>query len=661
MKNFETLRKNLVSFDIERTIGFLKDCNDDEKNSMIHNIKRNQIFNIQYPNDFEQKLKFLKKINKRSDEFNASSELKLYFEFLESIFSAIEIFYTQFKEFYNELKKNNQTNFFLFYIFTFYISFMEKIISYVNEKKEMHLNQIFDSTSTITMPSKDGLLINIDNQIEFICDFIKINIMFYQYESKEKSIQIIPLGETTETLKNNIEQILKKNMNEILYSFNSWKNGIELIDLINLFDWKISKKNKAEITSYFIKPKKNRMNEYINKEFGLFIYSNLKFTSKFIMNLKNIHKFIEKEDIQSLVNIEFSYIVNTFENEYYVDSNIFNEKYNNYKLEHYVKFYLLYRVYFFYFFDNEKKINSIYIVDHEFFLTLFSENIQLFNNEINSKELKDFFENCLDFYINNGNDIFNYPFFKYSCLEYAIPNSIEYANTTRIFMERFLKIIPANKLSKKGPMLEKSLLFDSKKLQDRGIKIIKNIALKIGKKEFGEIDILLYDGENIIIAELKNQSLFNCHKERYNRKKDLRKKAVIQINKAKEFLINHENTMSIQLGINLKNVKDIIPIVITSLDELNNLIIDNTLIISSFFIKTYFEYNHFSLKEMDLKDTTVIKEKYFNEKKINLKEFIKFIKLNNSIKILNFFKDRKITSVSVFENKNTKFERTILS
>mgnify|MGYP002146372172 FL=1 len=105
-------------------------------------------------------------------------------------------------------------------------------------------------------------------------------------------------------------------------------------------------------------------------------------------------------------------------------------------------------------------------------------------------------------------------------------------------------------------MLEKSLLFDSKKLQDRGIKVIKNIKLKVGNNESGEIDILLYDGENIIIAELKNQSLFNCHKERYNRKKDLRKKAVIQINKAKKFLINHENSMSKQLGINLKNVKE---------------------------------------------------------------------------------------------------------
>ncbi len=228
MKNFETLRKNLVSFNIERTIGFLKDCNDDEKNSMIHNIKRNQIFNIKYPNEFEQKLKFLKKINERSDEFNASSELKLYFEFLESIFSAIEIFYTQFKEFYSELKKKNQTKFFLFYIFTFYISFMEEIRSYLKAKREIPLNQIFDSTSAITMPSKDGLLINIDNQIEFICDFIKINIMFYKYESKETSIQIIQLGETEETLKNNIEQILKKNMNEILYSFNSWKNGAKI-------------------------------------------------------------------------------------------------------------------------------------------------------------------------------------------------------------------------------------------------------------------------------------------------------------------------------------------------------------------------------------------------------------------------------------------------
>ena len=62
-------------------------------------------------------------------------------------------------------------------------------------------------------------------------------------------------------------------------------------------------------------------------------------------------------------------------------------------------------------------------------------------------------------------------------------------------------------------MLEKSLLFDSKKLQDRGIKVIKNIKLKVGNNESGEIDILLYDGENIIIAELKNQSLFNCHSE----------------------------------------------------------------------------------------------------------------------------------------------------
>ena len=527
MKNFETLRKNLVSFNIERTIGFFQNCDDVQKKSMTHDIKRNQIFNIKSPDDFERKLNFLKIINKRFHEFQASSELKLYFEFLESIFSAMEIFYNQFKEFYEELEKNNQTKFFLAYIFNFYISSMKEIKSYLSEEKEVQLNKIFDSTSTITIPSKDGLLMNIDNQIELIADFIKINIMFYQYKSKEKSIQIIPLGETEETLKKNMEQIFRKNMNEILYSFNSWKNGIELIDLINLFDWQISKRNKAEITNYLIKPKKNQMNEFINKEFGLFVYTNLKHSSKFIMHLKYIHKFVEKKDMQSTVNMEYSYIVNTFENEYYVNPNIFNEKHNGYKLEYYVKFYLLYRVYFFYFFDKKEKKNEIYIVDYKFFLSLFFENIQLFKDEINPKKLKTFLDNCLNFYINNGGDIFNYPFFKYSLLEYAIPNSIENANTPRIFIERFLEIISDKKLSEKGPMLEKSLLFDSKRLQDRGIKIIKNIKLKIDNKEIGEIDILLYDGENIIIAELKNQSLFNCHKERYNRKKDLHKKAIL--------------------------------------------------------------------------------------------------------------------------------------
>lgn len=52
--------------------------------------------------------------------------------------------------------------------------------------------------------------------------------------------------------------------------------------------------------------------------------------------------------------------------------------------------------------------------------------------------------------------------------------------------------------------------------------------------------MLLFDGINIIITELKNQSLFNSHKERYNRKKYLKKKAVEQIQKAKQFLLEHQ-------------------------------------------------------------------------------------------------------------------------
>lgn len=47
------------------------------------------------------------------------SELKLYFEFLESIFSAIEIFYTQFKEFYSELKRIKQNFYFIYLLFIF--------------------------------------------------------------------------------------------------------------------------------------------------------------------------------------------------------------------------------------------------------------------------------------------------------------------------------------------------------------------------------------------------------------------------------------------------------------------------------------------------------------------------------------------------------------
>lgn len=660
---FESLRKNLTTYNIEKTIGFFKDCNLVELDSILHDLKRNQIFNIKTPSEFTQKLEFIKNINNRIDEFESTTEFKLYFEFIESILSAMEVFYNEFEIFYDYLERNNKTNLFLAYVFTFYQQLMQETEPHVNKKiEELTTNQVFDATSTISIPNRDGHISNIDTQIEFVAEFLKVNIMFYKFKSKTDSIQIIPLEETSESLKTNLEELFQKNMYAILESFNSWKNGIELIDLINLFDWGITKSENDEII-YNVKPKYSKMNEYINKEFGLFIYLTLKHSSIFLKHMRPITTFIEHHDIKNLVNQEYLYIKDTFENEYYIDPNIFNEKHKSYTLESYVKFYLLFRVYFAYILDRNKR-KPLFIVKWEFIVKLYLQNVTLFNEQFDIQDeikLQNFLETCLSFYTNNGQDLFNYPFFNFNFLQYAIPNTIISANLPRIFVERFVKIIPEKKLSQKGPMLEKGLLLDEENLQKRNIKIIKNIDLKIKKNTVGEIDILLFDGKRIIIAELKNQSLCNSSKERYNRKKDLKKKAVFQINKAKKFLYDHQEEMSIKLSIDIKNVTEIIPIVITSLDELHNTIIDDTLVISSFFVKMYFENDRFALREFGLNKNEIIEEKYFNSLKIDLEEFIKFVKSNRSIKLLDYFKDKKINTATVFSNGNTKFRRTILA
>ncbi|WP_345970705.1 NERD domain-containing protein [Sulfurimonas sp. HSL1-6] len=661
---FETLRSNITKLDVERTLGFFQKCSKIEQVIILHDIKRNQLFNIRTPDDLPKKLSFISELNRKINQVPIISELRLYFEFFESIFSAMNVFYQEFNLFYTYLEKENQTQLFLVYVFTYYSILMSEIESYVEKENEKwKSNKLFDSTLAIAIPSKDGHATDVDTQIEFIAEFLKTNIMFYKYKSKIESLQIIQVDTATKEINEDLKNIFETDLNSMIQSFNSWRNGIELIDLINLFDWQIHKKTSNQLTTYSIQPKAHTMNEYINQEFGLFIYLHFKHSSTRVKYIESIRLSIQNEDFEQVVKEEYLYIKEIFENEYYIDHNIFMEKYNQLSLEAYVKFYLLFKVYFSYFLHRAER-QPVFIVNWDFIANLFIQHIELFADQMdikNKKKLKELLDTCLDFYTNNGEDLFNYPFIKYDFMRYAIPNTIISANSPRLFIERFSKIISAKKKDNKGYMLEKHLLFNEEILFNRGIKIIKNIDLKLKNQKVGEIDILLFDGQNILIAELKNQRTFNNQKEMYNRKKDLKRTAVTQIKKAKKFLLTHQKEMSNKLNIDIKNADNIIPIVITPLDELNNIVLDNTLVVSSFIVKIYFENDHFAVREFGLNHDIIIEREYFNKKRITLNEFIAFVKENKAIKLLKYFKDKRINTVEVFEHNKTKYKRIILS
>jgi hypothetical protein len=67
----------------------------------------------------------------------------------------------------------------------------------------------------------------------------------------------------------------------------------------------------------------------------------------------------------------------------------------------------------------------------------------------------------------------------------------------------------------------------------------KNIKLKNGSITIGEIDLLLFDGHNLIISELKNQKIYYGYKPMYQRKKDL-KKASMQLNRIENYIIKNK-------------------------------------------------------------------------------------------------------------------------
>ncbi|WP_428737229.1 hypothetical protein [Sulfurimonas sp.] len=638
----------------------IKSSNTTELKNLYHEIKRNQIFNINNPSEFKSKIDFLQKFNIRLKEVDTFFEFKMYFEYIENIYLTMNEFYVKFNDFYTSLEKQDKVELFVNYLFAYFNHLTQELLLIIdNYRENENLNKLLDTTSSYSIPNKDNNSIDIDQQIEFIAEFMQTNISFFKYKSKIDEILIKPYFHNDESIEKEFINFFQDDNFSILNSFSIWKNAIECIDLINLFDWNISKLQDSNNTEYLIKPKKEQMNIFINKEFGYFLYLNLKHMRMSMQYTKEIIPLVEKKDMIGIVQLEYEYIKNIFENEYFIESKIFNQKINNFCLEAYIKFYLIYRTYFFYFYNNEKN-ETAFIVNWEFFLKLFIASFKVFENIVNMKneeEVKSFFEKSLDFYTNNGDDFFNYPFFKYDFMTYAVPITIKYANTPRLFVERFDDII--SKFSEKGKTLEEKLLPSEKTLSFRNIEMRKNIKLKNGSITIGEIDLLLFDGHNLIISELKNQKIYYGYKPMYQRKKDL-KKASIQLNRIENYIIKNKTKLSKKLNINLHAVKKIIPIIITPLDELNNQKIDNCLVVNSLLVKSYFEYDHFAIREFGMDTNNVVKRMYFNEKYINLDDFIAFIRSNKSIKLLKFFKDKKIGNSVVFQKGNIKFSRTLM-
>lgn len=656
MTNFDTFKK----LDIENNIKIITSINNDELKNLFHEIKRNQIFNIKNPSEFDGKINFLQKFNSKLKEMDILYEFKIYFEYIENTYLLMNEFYMRFNIFYTKLEENNKTKFFVNYLFAYYDHFVNEILSIINKyKNNLNHNKLLDMTSSYIIPNKDNNSIDIDQQIEFIAEFMETNILFFKYKTKIDEIVIRPNFYDDEKIKNEFINFFQNDNFSILNSFGIWKNAIECIDLINLFDWSITKLQGSNSIEYSIKPKREQMNSFINKEFGYFLYLNLKHQRTSIRYTKEIIPFVKKQNIIKVVELKYEYIKDIFENEYFIEARIFNHKINNFPLEAYIKFYLIYRVYFFYFYER-KSNETVFIVNWKFLLELFIGNFKIFEKLLsikNEKEIQRFFTSCLEFYTNNGNDFFNYPFFKYDLMTYAIPNTIIYANTARLFLEKFDDII--SKFSEKGKTLEEKLLPSEETLKFRNIKMKKNIKLKNGNSVVGEIDLLLFDGHDLIISELKNQKIYYGYKKMYERKKDL-KKAAQQLNRVEKYILANKNKLSEKLSINLHGVKKIIPIIITPLDELNNQKIDNCLVVSSLLVKSYFEHDHFAIREFGMDTNKVIKKIYFNERKIHLSNFIHFIKSNQSIKLLNFFRDRKIGISVIFKENNIRFSRTLL-
>lgn len=661
---FETLKKNIQSNNVEKTLGFFKSLDDKALTIIYHELKRSQIFSVKTPDSLIKKMPFLKKLNIELNNNDFVHPIYIYLELIEKIYEAMFTTYNKFHKFYQELEKNDETKYFISYLFKYYIHLNNEFHKYIEQRsKAINENQPFDATSAIKVPNMDNHISDVDTQVEFIAEFIKLNLQFYKFISKDKSIDIISTTFNSQTLNQKLNDLYSIENLSTLDSYNVWRNGNDLIELINLYDWDIKKNITNKFITFSVIPKNKFLNEYINKEFGGYLYSGLKHSPRLLKYMNPTIKAVEQQNSYLTLMLTFRYIVETFENEYYLDQNIFDFKYKNITLKSYTLFYLIFRNYFFYFIDNNDR-KHVYIVNFEFIVNQLLSHIKLFEHDLkdnyNNDDLYEFLTSCLDFFTNQGNDLFNYPFFKYNLDEYAVPDTIVNANISRIFIERFSEILPQKKLSSKGKILENYLLSNKEKLLIRGIQIQKNIELKKGNKVIGEIDLLLYDGSNIIIAELKNQQVYNNLNTRYNRKKDL-KKATLQIKKARDYLYKNKKNMSSKLNIPIDKVEKIIPIVITSLDEINNVVINDTLVTNAFLVKVYFEHDHVALREYGMNTSNVIERRYYNEERIFLNEFIHFIKKNSYIKVLKFFQDKKINDKVVFKHENILFKRRMIS
>lgn len=658
----ETIKKYINLGDVNNTVYLINELKEVEKESCLHYIKRNQIFNIRNPEQFAIKLKFIENFNREIRNNNFSYSYKLYFEFIEKMYISMNKFYLNFLNFYKRLEEEKLTDIFLIYLFSYYDLLHKDINNSMRETINKSLKKgIIDSTISIGIENKGNHVNDIDGQIQFIARFIKTNINFYKFMSKDKNIQLMPISIEVEKIQYLLDKLLEEENYSILESFNSWENGINQMTLVNLFDWELIKSQGKQII-YEIKAKNKKMNEYVNQEFGSFIYEKFRHVRNYSNAMKHIFPQVKNKKIKDIVLLEYQYIKDTFETEYFICSSIFSKVYLNYPIELYIKFFLIYRVYYFYFEKNT--FVNIYILTWERILELFLENIDLFKDDKlikNQGDLYRFIKTSIEFYTNNGNDIFNYPFFRYDLNTYAITNSIISTNLPRMFLEKLKDIKLDKYMSSKGKLLEERLLQNSFEMYFSGIRILKNIELFEDNKKVTDIDILIYDGKDILIAELKNQYIHNSYDELYKRKKELSRKAVKQINLAKSYLLKNEKKMSSELNIDLSKVSNIIPIVITTIDELNNNIINDTLIVSSFLFSTYFNFDHFVVKDHNHIEEHIVKEMYFRNTKISLENFIYFIRKNKSIKILEFFSDKKINSQTIFEHNDIVFKRIILS
>jgi hypothetical protein len=660
----KTFMSNFKNFSVERTIGFFDSHNNEkELRELFHILKREQFFSLNSPASFNDKLPFLIELNEVLKMIDIPDDIKLYFEYMEQIYKAMHQPYLEFENFYNELEKENKTEFFLLYLFSIYSQIWfeldQDIVKYRENLKDI---EMFDSRDTLKISDKSGRVADIDAYMEFLANFVQQNINFYKYKKKINSITIKPEGYSDKEIDQELNNLLKTYPLPALESFSSWINGKILIDRINLYDWKVLKLKIDKKIIYSLEARGRILNEFINSEFGNYLYGHLKFYAKSMEHLPRILNEAKLKNSQKVIELTYNYIVEDFQTNYYIEEDFFNSKYEGYSLKLYAYFYLIFQTKLFYF--VEEKLN-IYTFDDSILINLFLNQMNLFEDELDiekEQEILNFLEKALNFFTNNGEDMFNYPFYRLNSYSYSylVPNTIVNANIPRMLLERFSKVVSSKVLSKKGLILENFLLVNISLLELQGIKVLKNIFLKEKEKMIGEIDILLFDGKNLIIGELKNQTIPNDLQEIYKRKKDL-KKATIQINKAKKYLLNNIDAMSKELNIDLRKVENIIPIVITSIDKIHNIVINDTLIVNALSIKIYFEKTNLALNKLDFDGNhEVIERKYYN-KFLSIDDYLSFVRTNRLLKTMDFFKYKELKPITVFKNENIDFRISSLS